>query len=50
MHRQGFGEAECIDLLKWIPRKFIVHFSEVYTISYKLLNLDHFLEFTRMIK
>jgi hypothetical protein len=38
MHKKRFGQAYCKDLLEWILRKFILHFSYVYTIFYELLN------------
>jgi hypothetical protein len=38
MHRQGFGEAYCIDLLKIIPTKFILYFYEFPTNFYEFWN------------
>jgi hypothetical protein len=32
-----FGQSYCIDLLKTIPMKFSLHFSELYIIYYQFL-------------
>jgi hypothetical protein len=39
-----FGQPYCKDLLKGIQRKFILHFCDMYSILYKLLMYNEFLE------
>jgi hypothetical protein len=36
LHKYGFGQAYCKDLLKGNPRKFILYFSELYTNCYEI--------------
>jgi hypothetical protein len=38
MHKMDFGRAYCKDILKGNPRKFILYFSKLYTICYKIWN------------
>jgi hypothetical protein len=40
MHKKEYGQAYCKDPLKGILKKFIWHFSEVYSIFYKFWNLE----------
>jgi hypothetical protein len=37
MHTYGFGQAQCRDLLKRVPRNFISYFYEFYFIFYVFL-------------
>jgi hypothetical protein len=45
MHKKGFGQAYCTYLLKRIPTKFTLYFSEFYTIYYEFLKFKGIMEF-----
>jgi hypothetical protein len=40
MHKYRFGLAYCIDLLKRISKKFILHSSKVYSIFNEFSNFE----------
>jgi hypothetical protein len=40
MHKQGFGQAYCIDLLKRIRTKFILYWYEFSTKLYEFYNFE----------
>jgi hypothetical protein len=45
MHKYGFGQAHCRDLLKRSPRKFILYFSDFSTNLSEFLKLIEFLKY-----
>jgi hypothetical protein len=45
MHKYGFGQAHCRDLLERSPRKFILYFFEFYTNFYDYLKFGWILIF-----
>jgi hypothetical protein len=44
MHNLEFDQTYCKDLLKEILWRFILHFCDIYSIFYKLLKFNEFLE------
>jgi hypothetical protein len=45
MHKNGFGQAYCQDLVKIILNKFILYFSEFYTNFYEYSKFGWILRF-----
>jgi hypothetical protein len=45
MHKCIFGQADCQDLLKSIPKNFTLYFSEFYMTYHEFSNFKDFLEF-----
>jgi hypothetical protein len=39
MHKYNFGHVNWINMLKRIPKKFILHFYELYTIYYNFFEM-----------
>jgi hypothetical protein len=42
MHKYRFGQDYCIDLLRRIPKKFSLHFSEVSSNLHEFWKFKHF--------
>jgi hypothetical protein len=42
MHKYRFGQAHCIDLHNRILKKFILYFSEIYSIFYEIEKFNEF--------